>query len=347
MNPAASLALLPFSALYGAVMRVRQGLYQTGLFARQHLQAPVVSVGNLTTGGTGKTPLVEWTTRYLAQTGHRPCVLTRGYARANKADRIVVADGTAILADVNQAGDEALWLAEQLRGQAAVVADRDRVAAGQWAIDNLQSDCFVLDDGFQNLRLTRNLNIVTIDATSPWGNGRLLPAGRLREPRRELRRADCIVITRADRSTSLEGLKNEIAYLSHDRPVFLSRMKTRSLRHLANSRPPLPDKQTGPMAAFCGVGNPASFFAQLRADNHDLSYVRSFADHHKYTQGDIDAVVGAARESEAQGLLTTAKDEVKLRRFHFDLPCYAVDIQIEIDEAARLGELISRAVQGN
>ncbi len=201
MNRVASIALLPFSTLYGATMKIRLALYKAGLSGAQQLEAPVISVGNITAGGTGKTPLVEWIAREIADAGRRPCILTRGYARADEKNRVVVTDGRTILANVDQAGDEAVLLAEQLRGRAAVIADRDRAAAAR-AIENLRTDCFVLDDGFQNLCLPRDLNIVTIDATNPWSNGYLIPAGLLREPRSGLRRADCIVITRSDQSPS-------------------------------------------------------------------------------------------------------------------------------------------------
>ena len=196
-NPIA-LALRPLATLYGVAMKARRALYRSGRFRAHELGAPVISVGNLTTGGTGKTPLVEWIANELAQKGRRVCILTRGYGRRRSGSRVIVSNGSEILADANQAGDEPLLLAERLKGLAAVICDADRVSAARWAVENFKSDVFVLDDGFQHLRVARNLNILTIDATNPWGNGKLLPAGILRESRSELNRADCIVITRAD-----------------------------------------------------------------------------------------------------------------------------------------------------
>ena len=347
MNRVASTALLPFSALYGATMKIRLALYKAGLFGAQQLEAPVISVGNITAGGTGKTPLVEWIARELADAGRRPCILTRGYARANEENRVVVADGRTILANADQAGDEAVLLAEKLKGRAAVIADRDRAGAAQWAIENLRSDCFVLDDGFQNLRLTRDLNIVTIDATNPWSNGHLLPAGLLREPRSGLRRADCIVITRSDQSPSVDALRKEIDHFSGSRPIFVSRMKSCALQHLPGSPEPRDRDEPRRVAAFCGIGNPESFFAQLRAEEYRLTYVHPFADHHKYTQNDVDTVIRAATANGAHALLTTAKDEVKLRSLRIDLPCYVFDIQIEIDDEARLRQLVMNAIDGD
>jgi tetraacyldisaccharide 4'-kinase len=350
MNRAATLALLPFSGLYGAGVKARLALYQTGALRTHNLGAPVISVGNITAGGTGKTPLVEWIARYLASEGRRTSILTRGYGRANPRERVVVSDGKTILADPEQAGDEPLLLAERLTGQAAVISDRDRVSAARWAIENLTSDVFILDDGFQNLRVARNLNIVTIDATKPWSNGRLLPAGRLREPRGGLSRADCIVITRANESQSIQPLQREIDRFSKGRAVFLSRMKDSGIRPLSNTREPsfkLATPDSVPVAAFCAIGNPQSFFSQLRKDGYTLAYTRAFRDHHRYAQSDIDAVVADSTANGARALLTTAKDEVKLRSLRFDLPCYVIDIAIEIDGDEDLRRWIDKSLGKN
>ena len=151
--------------------------------------------------------------------------------------RVIVSDGNEIISDAARAGDEPLLLAERLKGQAAVISDADRVSAARWAVENFQSDVFVLDDGFQHLRVARNLNILTIDATNPWGNGKLLPAGILRESLAELTRADCIVITRADDPAQTEELRREIAAQSKDCPVFCSRMRLSGLRAVQPGQP--------------------------------------------------------------------------------------------------------------
>ncbi|HVG30885.1 MAG TPA: tetraacyldisaccharide 4'-kinase, partial [Pyrinomonadaceae bacterium] len=202
-----SLALAPLGLLYGAVTRARLRLYRSGLLKREGVGAPVVSVGNLTAGGTGKTPLVEWAARALAREGLRACVLTRGYGRADESRRVVASAGARVLAGVAECGDEPRLLAERLLGEAAVVCDRDRVAAARWAREAFGSEVFVLDDGFQHLRIARDLDVVTLDATAPWGGGHLLPRGRLREPVSGLARADCVVITRAELAADLEGLR--------------------------------------------------------------------------------------------------------------------------------------------
>src|SRR5713226_497054 len=210
MNRAAIVTLTPLSGLYGVAMKARRALFRRGVFHVHKVGAPVISVGNITTGGTGKTPLVEWIARALAHRQKRVCILTRGYGRPHPRSRVVVSNGSEIFSDAREAGDEPLLLAEKLKGEAAVICDADRVAAARWATENLGTNLFILDDGFQHLRLARDYNIVAIDATNPWNNRRLLPSGHLRESPNQLARADCIVITRADSASQTETLKSEI-----------------------------------------------------------------------------------------------------------------------------------------
>src|SRR5712692_4300728 len=159
MNRAAIVTLTPLSGLYGVVMKARRALYRKGLFRVHKVGAPVISVGNLTTGGTGKTPLVEWIARALARRQRRVCILTRGYGRQHPGRRVVVSNGSEIFSDAREAGDEPLLLAEKLKGEAAVICDADRVAAARWVIENLGTELIILDDGFQHLRLARDLDI--------------------------------------------------------------------------------------------------------------------------------------------------------------------------------------------
>ncbi len=230
MTANGAIILAPFGALYGAVMGARTALYQRGLLRVHEVGAPVLSVGNITTGGTGKTPVVEWLARAVARRGKRVCILTRGYGRADERQRVVVSNCEALLADAREGGDEPRLLAESLIGVAAVLSDADRVAAARWALANLHSEVFILDDGFQHLRIARDLDIVMVDATNPFGGGRLLPRGRLREPIAGLARADLLVITRAeDQSVDIDTLRLELERLSGGRPVLLSKMRTRGL----------------------------------------------------------------------------------------------------------------------
>ena len=339
-------ALAPFSALYGAAVRARLALYRRGVLKSVRVGAPVISVGNVTAGGTGKTPLVEWVARAVAREGRRACVLTRGYGRRDERVRVVVSDGTRLLAEAPEAGDEPRMLAESLMGVASVVCEADRVAAARWAASNLGAEVFVLDDGFQHLRLARDLDIVTVDATAPWGGGRLLPRGRLREPRRGLARADCVVITRADLADDLDGLREEARRLSGGAHVFEARARTARVTRLEDALTESvgSSRVQEPAAAFCATGNPRAFFEHLRRDGHALSFTRAFADHHVYTQADLDAVAREAERSGARALLTTAKDAVKLRTLRAALPVYVVEIELEVSNESGLTELVRAAI---
>ncbi|HEY6046846.1 MAG TPA: tetraacyldisaccharide 4'-kinase [Pyrinomonadaceae bacterium] len=343
MNRAATIALTPLGLLYGAAMRARASLYERRIFRTHQIGKPVISVGNLTTGGTGKTPLVAAIAQHLAQEGRRVCILTRGYGRENPGRRVVVSDGNQILAGVTETGDEPLMLAEQLKGKAAVICDADRVAAARFAEEELASDVFILDDGFQNLRIARDVNVVTIDATNPWGSKHVLPAGILREPLRALGRADCVVVTRADQAIEAH-LLNQIERLS-SAPVLSSRMVVSGIRPIQSAEPAQSKTSLTrqPVAAFCAVGNPQGFFHLLRAD-FDLTSTHPFRDHHQFTQAGIDRVTRDALAAGAKALVTTAKDEVKLRSLRLDLPCYVVDIAIEVSSPDKLFDLIDRAM---
>ena len=327
-----SLILPPLSVLYGAVTRTRLSLYRRGTFHSTKLDRPVISVGNITTGGTGKTPLVEWVARTIAGAGKKVCILTRGYGRDNPDRQVVVSDGTNVLANPSEAGDEPFLLATNLAGVAAVISNADRIEAAKGAIKHLGTDCFVLDDGFQHLRLERDLNIVTIDATNPWGGGHLLPYGRLREPLSGLSRADCIVITRADQANNLDALRDEIRRLTENAPIFQSTMRIKNL----------PETIPTPVAAFCGVGNPQSFFNLIP---HEIVLQKTFPDHHRYSQTDVDSLIEAATRAGAQSLITTAKDAVKLKSLLFSLPCFVLEIEPRIENEAELARLVLTAAK--
>lgn len=348
------IAFAPLGVAYGAAGRARRALYRAGVLKVERVAAPVVSVGNITAGGTGKTPLVERLAQAAAREGRRVCILTRGYGREDTSKRVIVSDGARVLAEAREAGDEPRLLAENLlEHSVAVVSDANRVAAARWALEHLRSDAFILDDGFQHLRLARDLNILTLDASDPWGGGRLLPRGRLREPLTELKRADSIVITRAELAVDLEDLRARAESLSGGNcPVLIARTATRRIKLLTAGQSETTvqaqeiESVPQPLAAFCAIGNPKAFFAHARGAGHDITYTRAFADHHVYTQSDIDACVREAVRQGARALLTTAKDAVKLRTLNFALPCYVLEVALKFDDEQRmraiLGEVLSR-----
>lgn len=346
-----SFALAPLSLVFGALARARTRLYRSGVLKTERVGAPVISVGNLTVGGTGKTPLVEWVSRAVALEGLRACVLTRGYGREDESRRVVVSDGESVLASVREGGDEPVLLAESLAGVASVVCDRDRVGAASWAREHLGAQAFVLDDGFQHMRIGRDLDLVTLDATAPWGGGHLLPWGRLREPVSALARADCVVITRSDLSPNLARLRAQVERLTGAH-VAASRVRTRGLRRIGDAAQEESARvgveslaASGPVAAFCAVGNPHAFFEQLRKKGFDLRHTRAFPDHHNYARSEVEAFTREAERAGALALLTTAKDAVKLRSQTFPLPCYVVEIELEFDDEDSLRRLVKDAIR--
>ncbi|HVF51042.1 MAG TPA: tetraacyldisaccharide 4'-kinase [Pyrinomonadaceae bacterium] len=352
--------LVPLSSVYGAVVRARLALYRAGVLKSRQVNAAVISVGNITAGGTGKTPFVAWLARRLAQEdARRVWILTRGYGRNDVSKRVLVSDGARLLADADEGGDEPRLLAEMLLDAGvAVLSDADRVAAARWALEKYGSEVFILDDGFQHLRLARDMDIVTLDGSDPWGGRKLLPRGRLREPLSGLKRAGAFVITRADLAPGIEELRAEASRLGNGAPVFTSRLRTRRVRPLVSTAQGGPDAanihhvyqadddfKRQPLTAFCALGNPANFFAHLRRDGHVITHTRAFGDHHKYTQTDVDMLAREAATNGASALATTAKDAVKLRSLRFPLPCFVFEVELEIEGEAKLLALVRAAAR--
>lgn len=359
-----SSLLIPFGKIYGWVMDARNAFYDRGFFRVHDLGARTISVGNLTTGGTGKTPLVAMIAEILVESGETVCILTRGYGRKKASERVLVSDGKAILTDVATGGDEPVELARKLIGRAAVVADANRVAAGIWAKEKFGVTAFVLDDGFQHRRAKRDLDIVCIDATDPLGGGEVLPAGRLREPLENLKRADVVVITRANLVDGTENLRSQISNLNPAAHVFVaSNVVDRVLplkeflskMHGSNNYNADPDNvgwnrlrgerdradtdKEVRISAFCALGNPDNFFHQLEQEfnkvsmsGFSLSICKKFPDHHSYSQQEVDRLESKALECNIDVLVTTAKDAVKLSGLNFTMSCYIIVIKPEIDD---------------
>ncbi len=238
-------------------------------------------------------------------------------------------------------GDEPVELAQKLLGKAIVIADADRVGAAEWALRKFGTTAFVLDDGFQHRKVKRDVDIVCIDATDALGGGAVLPAGSLRESLGSLGRASVVVITRTelvDRST-VSDIRSEISKAAPDVLTVEARTAFNGLQAIG------PDPATAPrdedrMFAFCGLGNPTAFFSMLRREGIELTGDRAFRDHYAYTQGDVDDLVGSARTVGAYSLVTTAKDAAKLTSFHFEMPCFFAEIDVEIEPRAEFAAMI-------
>ena len=345
---------MPFSWIYAKIIGARNLLYDRGVFDSFDLGAKTISIGNITAGGTGKTPLVAYVAEVLAGRGMRVCILTRGYGRKNAKTRVLVSDGEKILAGPPEAGDEPFELALKLLGKAIVIADADRAAAAEWAKRKFDVTAFVLDDGFQHRKVKRDVDIVCIDATDPFGGGKMLPSGRLREPVENLKRADIVVITRANLVTEISDLRSRISDLNAGAAIFEAKNEIVSVVSLeefhaktrrTQSEETLSDSDVKSLKgtaafAFCGVGNPESFFKQLQLENFLIKASDAFRDHHIYTQQDIDKITKQARASGSQVLLTTAKDAVKLRGLQFEIPCFVAEIKLVIDDAQAFAAML-------
>ncbi len=336
------LSLLGY--IYGKVAEFRNALYDKGVFEVFDLGACVISVGNLTAGGTGKTPLVAYIANILADRGETVCILTRGYGRTDPEKRVVVTDGMQILTDAEHAGDEPFELAKKLFGKVIIIADADRVSAGEWAMRKFRVTTFILDDGFQHRKVKRDLDIVCIDSTDPFGGGKMLPAGRLREPKVGLGRADVVVITRANIGTGIAVLRSGIADLDPEAAIFTSETAISGVVELeafhAKTQRSQSQIKERKVFAFCGIGNPEIFFKQLWQDGFDAAGTKAFRDHHVYSQNDINEIEKQAHDASADLLLTTAKDAVKLQELQFTLPCFVVEIEAVIDDEERFNSLL-------
>jgi tetraacyldisaccharide 4'-kinase len=324
-------------------MGVRNLLYDRDVLKSYELGARTISVGNLTTGGTGKTPLVALIAKIMIERGETVCILTRGYGRKNPKKRVLVSDGTNILADAENGGDEPVELAHKLGGRAIIVADPDRVTAARWACERYEIDTFILDDGFQHRRARRDLDIVCIDATNPCGNGLILPAGILRESFKSLRRANMIVITRTEQGDETSELEERVRTRNPNSLILKARTKLVCLVPI-DEFPSDSIRQTEwpeKLVAFTGLGNPDNFFKSLDLANVNAVARESFRDHHRFTSRDIEQVESKAREAGAAALVTTAKDAVKLKGLKFTLPCYVALAQTIIDDPDAFTSLIT------
>ncbi len=328
MNP-----LAPLGMVYARAVDIRNAMFDRGWFRSYDLGAPTISIGNLTTGGTGKTPLVATVAEILLDRGERVCILTRGYGRKDASSRVLVADGDATLTDAETGGDEPVELARQLAGKAVIIAEADRVAAAEWALKKFGITAFILDDGFQHRRARRDLDIVCIDAIRPCGNGHVIPAGTLRESFKHLSRADAIVVTRANLVDSTDALVAQLRDRNASAPIFFAFNRiaaVSSIEDFISGKVATYNDKTRRVVAFCGIGNPENFFSQLRKDGFDVVATKTFADHHRYTARDIADLNLLVWGHTSRVLITTAKDAVKFKQNDFEAHCLVAHIKCEI-----------------
>jgi tetraacyldisaccharide 4'-kinase len=303
------------AAPYGIGVRLRNRFFDWGWKRVARAGVPVVSIGNLTLGGTGKTPAVEYVARFYRDLDLRVAILSRGYGSGSGGRN-----------------DEALVLEDNLP-DAPHLQGADRVELARTAVEELESEVLVLDDGFQHRRLHRDLDIVLIDATEPWGHGRLFPRGLLREPKSSLRRAHVVLLSRCNQvpGDDLMTLRQQVQRLAPQAPIVESTHAPRRLVNAQGAESPLDELRGRPVAAFCGIGNPEAFADTLRRLGADLVHWRTFPDHHAYQRDDVAWLRNWATPLPHDScIVTTQKDLVKLRLTELaGRPLWALQIALQ------------------
>lgn len=321
------------AVFYSIAIWLRRSLYSKGLLKTHHADAKVISIGNVTVGGTGKTPLVVWLCRFLKEEGIRCAILTRGYRTTQDRQ------------------DEPAILAERCP-QAKVIVNPDRVTGAAEAVNKFGAEVLVMDDGFQHLRLARDLDIVTVDATGPFGYGRLLPAGLLREPVTALARANAVVITRCDqiKETELAELEQKLQQINPNMIIARSTHAPICAKSTKNKEINLESLKNKKVFVFCGIGNPQAFLNTIRMLGCYVVGSRVYDDHHFYNPDDVAGIYEQAMRGKAELILTTHKDWTKIARLDVlreEMPLAYLAIELKfISGEDKLRDLIENALAG-
>jgi len=322
------VTLVSLSRLYGSLLEARARLYASGRLPSRRLGRPTISIGNITLGGTGKTPLTEWLSRRLRFEGRRPAILSRGYGRRSTGV-VVVSEGEGPLVGPDQGGDEPVEVARRLRGVVIVVAERRADAALE--AERLGADLFLLDDGFQHLAARRDLDLLLLDARDPFGGERLPPAGRLREPLSALARADAFVFTRIDGAEPPAAALRMLEKARPEAPVFTARIHAAGVRDEQGSPVPLSAFADRRILAVCGIANPSGFAASLAELDLTPEETLVFRDHQRYEARELARIRDAAETNGCSWIVTTEKDAVKLWG-KLTAPVVAVRLAVEMVE---------------
>ena len=292
----------------------RNRKFETDTSKVAKIEVPVISIGNLTTGGTGKTPLVIWLCQHIRSLGQRVAIVSRGYGADSNREGVV------------QQNDEAMEL-EQRLPDVPHLQDPDRVATATIAIEELETQCIVMDDGFQHRRLGRDLDIIVVDATEPFGYGWLLPRGLLREPIANIARADFVIISRCDQVSTKSLQQTRATILQHDPSMKIATTKVQPELWMQydGQQQALESLAKQPVYACCAIGNPDSFYATLSQVASNTVGQKNYPDHHLFTRDDINSIVETAKSAGAQAIVCTHKDLVKIGVNQLmGLPIYAL-----------------------
>jgi tetraacyldisaccharide 4'-kinase len=328
------------SYVFACVVAVRYFFFKNGIFRRFPLGVQVISIGNVTAGGTGKTPVTELFARTLAAEGRKVAILSRGYRRkeAPLLQRIftqvvepplVVSDGKRILLDASVGGDEPYMLASNLPG-VAVVVDRNRVKAGRYAIKHLGCDTLILDDGFQYQRLKHSIEVVLVDSTNPFGNGNMLPRGILREPIRHLKRADIIFLTKCKGDVS--SIREQVRKYNKSAKIVECNHTPQILKDIWSKEEfPLSWLKGKTLCTLSGIASPKGFENSLRSLGSKVIWCERYADHHRYDSSEILYALNRSADMNADALVTTEKDAVRFPLFEKSpVRCLYLRIAVEI-----------------
>jgi tetraacyldisaccharide 4'-kinase len=327
------ILLLPVSFAYGVISWFRNVFYDFNVFSVYRSSLPIVSVGNITAGGTGKTPVVDWLVKEFQQIGKQPAIVSRGYSGSFSGGVGLVSDGQELLMSADTCGDEPYLLARRNRS-CPVVISRKRAEGLRFLEQRDDVDIVILDDGFQHRAVKREVDLLLLDAKYPLGNGWPLPAGNLREFPGALRRADFLLMTRVENRVE-SSFKGDTVYHSCHQ---LSDIAV----DLNGQAVPLDDLRTQKLLAFAGIANPFSFFNSLVSCGLTLSAELPLGDHVVYDSFLIERLNEAAKNCDA--MLTTEKDGVKLIADMFELPCYQVPVDVQIEKSSELFEKIVQRI---
>ncbi len=320
--------LRPLGVVYGFLMRIRTFFYATSILKSYTFTVPVISVGNLTMGGSGKTPIVIYLARFLLQQGYRPAVVSRGYGGNATMACNVVSDGETLYLDSIEAGDEPRLIAEKASG-VAVITGKKRKNPCKYAIDKLGCNVILLDDGFQHLPVNRNIDLVLFNATTNPKLMHVLPGGILREPFSALNRASGFIVT-GSKDNNHSTAREVVSFLQHsqqNKPLFQLGYEPSHYVNSNGKRFEL-DSLSSKVFAFCGIASPHRFITTLEELSLDITDSAFFSDHQHYKEAEVKKVIELAKGQGAAALITTEKDMVKLKEFNLDLPLYALCMEV-------------------
>ena len=346
------LILTGLAKIYRVIIYIRKKLYEWKIIKSKALDATVISVGNITVGGTGKTPIVKKMAADLEAAGFKTVVLSRGYKGEFNEDIGVVANANSILMSAAEAGDEPYLLAQFLESTPVIVG-ASRQQTGKYACVRFEPDFIILDDGFQHWQVQRDYDIVAIDAVNPFGGEELLPGGLLREPLSSLNRADRVVLTRADQvdEEQLKVIKNKIKQIESDLKIISTRHQPTYLRDIISNQQQEIDLKNKRVMAVSGIGNPRSFEMTLEELGAEIVKKIRYQDHHSYTEGEINRLFTLATVHNVDKIITTEKDAVSIdteliELNNVDIDVQALGIELEILEEENTWACVLEELEG-